>query len=134
MKKNLGIKTKVTIFNTNSDIDGLTGFIAGKSSEHILDHYIVILDEPLKDYMAINIIESCIEVISASITDAQIKHMVDRFLRWKLPVTFNPDCGISFKNTFNDPTLHPMRYEPVGTNLFSAVQTEAMVRFMVEGL
>jgi hypothetical protein len=28
----------------------------------------------------------------------------------------------------------PMRHEPVGTNLFDAIQAEAMVRHMLEGL
>jgi hypothetical protein len=28
-------------------------------------------------------------------TDAQIKHMTERFLGWKLPENFNPDGGIS---------------------------------------
>ena len=68
------------------------------------------------------------------VSDAVIKHMVDRFLRWKLPEDFRPDAGISFKPTFNDHMTPPMRHEPTGTNLFSATQAEAMVRFMVEGL
>lgn len=67
-------------------------------------------------------------------TDEQIKHMVDRFLCWKLPANFNPDAGISFKATFNEHTDHPMRHEPTGTNLFDAVQADAMVRYMLEGL
>ena len=33
-------------------------------------------------------------------TEAQIKHMVDRFLMWKLPEHFNPDDGISFDAVF----------------------------------
>ncbi len=48
-------------------------------------------------------------------TDKQIKHMVDRFLGWKLPENFNPGGGISFKKTFNE--HHPMKHEPTGTNL-----------------
>jgi hypothetical protein len=69
-------------------------------------------------------------------TEAQIKYMVDRFLSWKLPRdTFNPDCGISFdKKPFNTHTPHPMQYEPVGTNLFDAVQATEMVRHITEGL
>lgn len=59
-------------------------------------------------------------------TDAQIKHMVDRFLQWKLPATFAPDCGIKFER-------HPNQ-DPVGTNLFTAVEAEAMVRHMLEGM
>jgi len=68
--------------------------------------------------------------------DAQIKHMVDRFLCWKLPRdTFNPDCGISFdKGPINAHTPHPSKYEPVGTNLFDATQADAMVRHMLDGL
>jgi hypothetical protein len=66
--------------------------------------------------------------------EAQIKHMVDRFLCWKLPANFSPDAGISFKAAFNEHTTHPMKHEPVGTNLFDAEQAKAMVRHMVEGL
>jgi hypothetical protein len=66
-------------------------------------------------------------------TDDQIKRMVSRFLQWRLPADFAPDGGISFKATFNEHTAHPMRHEPVGTNLFNAVQAEAMVRHMLGG-
>ena len=65
-------------------------------------------------------------------TEAQIKHMVDRFLMWKLPTTFSPDNGISFGRIENP---HGAPYPgPVGTNLFSATEAEAMVRHMLEGL
>ena len=67
-------------------------------------------------------------------TDAQIKHMVDRFLGWKLPENFSPDGGISFKKTFNEHTAHPMKHEPSGTNLFDATQATEMVRYMIEGM
>ena len=67
-------------------------------------------------------------------TDAQIKHMVDRFLGWKLPENFSPDGGVSFKKTFNEHTAHPMKHEPSGTNLFDATQADAMVRHMIEGM
>lgn len=67
-------------------------------------------------------------------TEEQIKHMVQRFLGWKLPEHFRPDGGISFKPTFNEHTAHPMRREPSGTNLFDAQQAETMVRYMVEDL
>jgi len=66
--------------------------------------------------------------------DEQIKYMVERFLQWRLPDNFNPDGGISFKPTFNEHTTHPMKAEPVGTNLFDYTQAEAMVRHMVEGM
>lgn len=67
-------------------------------------------------------------------TEGQISHMVSRFLCWRLPEDFYPDCGISFKAEFNENTPWPMRHEPVGTNLFSADQAKAMVRHMLEGL
>lgn len=67
-------------------------------------------------------------------TDDQIKHMVNRFLSWKLPESFNPDGGISFKKTFNEHTAHPMKHEPTGTNLFDYTQAESMARHMVEGM
>ena len=67
-------------------------------------------------------------------TNDQIKHMVDRFLSWKLPDNFNPDGGVSFKAEFNENTPWPMRHEPSGTNLLDYTQAEAMVRHMLEGL
>jgi hypothetical protein len=68
-------------------------------------------------------------------TDEQIKHMVERFLRWRLPEDFRPDCGIEF-DADAAKRLNPRnhRYEPVGTNLLSYAQAEAMVRHMLEGL
>lgn len=68
-------------------------------------------------------------------TDEQIKRMVDRFLTWKLPADFSPDNGISFEPEY---TTHPWptkaRREPVGTNLLTATQAEAMVRYIVGDL
>ena len=64
--------------------------------------------------------------------EEMIRHMVNRFLQWKLPEDFRPDAGISFNPTFNEHALHPMEYEPVGTNLFTATQAEAMVRYMLD--
>jgi hypothetical protein len=66
--------------------------------------------------------------------DEQIKHMVERFLGWKLPEDFTPDGGVSFKRTFNEHLPQPSKHEPSGTNLFDYRQAEAMVRHMLEGL
>lgn len=63
--------------------------------------------------------------------DKLVKHMVDRFLRWKLPEDFRPDGGIDFKPNYNEHTPFPARHEPSGTNLLNATQAEAMVRFML---
>lgn len=54
----------------------------------------------------------------------EIRAMVDRFLGWKLPEDFAPDCGIAY-------TKSGPEYAPVGTNLFTATQAEAMVRHML---
>lgn len=69
-----------------------------------------------------------------NLTETQIKHLVDRFLSWKLPENFNPDGGINFKAAYNEHTDHPMKHQPFGTNLFDAAQADAMVRYMVEGM
>lgn len=68
-------------------------------------------------------------------TDEQIKHMVSRFLCWRLPENFAPDCGIQF-DADGAKKLNPRnaRYEPVGTNLFDYNQAEAMVRHMLEDM
>ncbi|WP_292636770.1 hypothetical protein [Mesorhizobium sp.] len=70
-----------------------------------------------------------------TLSEAQIKYMVDRFLQWRLPENFSPDAGISFKKTFNESSqFGPMEHNPIGTNLFDATQAEAMVRNMLEGM
>ena len=64
-------------------------------------------------------------------TDEQIKHMVDRFLNWRLPQDFQPDGGISFTPTGNIGTAHEYQREPGGTNLLNCTQADAMVRHML---
>jgi hypothetical protein len=61
-------------------------------------------------------------------SEEQIKHMVQRFLAWRLPANFSPDAGISFKPPFSE------HAQPIGTNLLDATQAEAMVRYMLEGM
>lgn len=72
-------------------------------------------------------------------SEAQIKHMVDRFLGWKLPTPWYPDAGISFNPEFNvefnaKRGQPPQRHEPSGTNLFDAGQAEAMVKHLIKGM
>lgn len=69
-----------------------------------------------------------------AMTDAQVKHMVDRFLSWKLPENFNPDNGISFSPIAGEGGPHPFKREPSGTNLLDAKQATEMVRHMIEGI
>lgn len=64
-------------------------------------------------------------------TNEQIKHMVDRFLGWRLPENFNPDAGISYVRPNYAPSVDAT---PTGTNLFDATQAEAMVRYLIDGL
>jgi len=66
------------------------------------------------------------------VTKEQIDQMVNAFLCWKLPQTFNPDCYISFapKPDFRG---YPPTW-PVGTNLFSYTEAKAMVEHMVAAL
>lgn len=68
-----------------------------------------------------------------NMTDEQIKQITERFLAWRLPDSFNPDAGISFKPSYDDEPMRS-RHWPVGTNLFSYKQAEAMVRHMLQGL
>jgi hypothetical protein len=67
-------------------------------------------------------------------SDAQINHMVNRFLSWRLPKDFQPDAGIKFDPVANAGTKHEYRHEPTGTNLLCADQARAMVRHMIDGM
>lgn len=67
-------------------------------------------------------------------TEAQMKHMAERFLAWKLPDDFHPDAGISFEQVYNKGTASEMRHKPTGTNLLNYTQALEMVRHMVDGI
>lgn len=63
----------------------------------------------------------------------QMDAMVNRFLGWKLPADFNPDCGITFKRTHSDTApWGPQKNEPVGTNLLNAEQARAMLEHVLD--
>lgn len=66
-------------------------------------------------------------------TEDQIKHMVSRFLAWRLPENFNPDGGVKFEREVNGGP-RPEAWWPNGTNVLDAVQAEAMVRHMIEDM
>jgi hypothetical protein len=59
-----------------------------------------------------------------------IKKMVDRFLGWKLPRDFSPDCGISFDGRKDD-EWNKNKTWPIGTNLLSADQAKAMFEYVL---
>lgn len=71
-------------------------------------------------------------LVGSVISEAgNVKEMVDSFLTWKVPADFAPDGGIKFEPT----PMHGGGFSrPVGTNLLTATQAEAMVRHMLEGL
>lgn len=57
-----------------------------------------------------------------------VKQMIDRFLCWKLPKDFAPDCGISFKPSKTHIVLDVW---PTGTNLLHAVQAKALFEYLI---
>jgi hypothetical protein len=62
-----------------------------------------------------------------------IDDLVNRFLSWRLPDDFAPDCGISFEPVAykgNGKPL-PVLGWPVGTNLLTAAQARAMLEHVL---
>jgi hypothetical protein len=53
----------------------------------------------------------------------EVKVAVDRFLGWKIPTTFSPDCHIHFDRASAD--LQGVSW-PTGTNLFNAEEARTM--------
>lgn len=66
--------------------------------------------------------------------EQQIKHMLDRFLGWRLPEDFHPDCGIMFMDVYDNGTEQGGKFEPTGTNLFTAQQAEEMIKYITKEL
>jgi len=58
-----------------------------------------------------------------------IEKAVSRFLGWKLPATFSPDGGASFKPPYPPDSPH----RPTGTNLFNADEARQMLEYVLEG-
>jgi hypothetical protein len=58
-----------------------------------------------------------------------IAAMVNRFLGWRLPKDFYPDCGITFKH--NEAWGPYPNNWPIGTNLFTADQAKAMFEYVL---
>ena len=67
------------------------------------------------------------EKAELAIPAIDVNKMVDRFLGWKLPDDFSPDCGISFKKEVS----WPNHVYPIGTNLFNATQAKAMFEYCI---
>lgn len=56
-----------------------------------------------------------------------LTHMVNRFLGWKLPMDFAPDCGISI-----DTEIAGRNGWPSGTNLLNAEQAKQMFEYVTQ--
>lgn len=59
-----------------------------------------------------------------------VDEAVNRFLGWKLPNDFSPDCGISFDGRKDD-EWNKNKTWPIGTNLLSANQARAMFEYVL---
>ena len=87
----------------------------------------VLIHEILDPYLAApSPTEQASDVRNAAPT-VDIDQLVNRFLGWKLPQTFAPDCGISFKQIAPDSW-------PIGTNLFNAVEAMNMFSHCLDGV
>lgn len=54
--------------------------------------------------------------------------MVNRFLCWRLPASFNPDGGVAFDRAGKDPQTH---WWPVGTNILNADEARQMLEHVL---
>ena len=62
-KKNFPLNTRVKFVKTTGKLDNQTGQILGKAIVSIEDHYIVLLDIPTEEHLAVVITEHCLEEI-----------------------------------------------------------------------
>lgn len=64
LKQDLEVDQKVIIGRTSdSNLDGQTGVILGKTFDDICDSYIIFLEKPYNGQKAINLTEACISRI-----------------------------------------------------------------------
>lgn len=80
--------------------------------------------------------KACEEWKQSAPRNSDVSEMVNRFLCWKLPKDFAPDCGISFKceSDYDHPEYGRTKFEPTGTNLFTAQQAKAMFEHVLTAL
>jgi hypothetical protein len=67
------------------------------------------------------------------LSSEQMKHLVDRFLGWRLPKPWHPDNGIKYERPHYAHLPADLDW-PTGTNLFDAEQAKAMLLYMIEGM
>ncbi len=64
LKQNLEVNQRVIIGSTSdSNLEGQTGVILGKTFDDIFDSYIILLEKPYNGQKAINLTEACISRI-----------------------------------------------------------------------
>ena len=88
------------------------------------------LGEPLgseKEKAIAGIIERRLWNLPRKEKAVELTHMVNRFLGWKLPMDFAPDCGISI-----DTEIAGRNGWPSGTNLFNAEQAKQMFEYVTQ--
>lgn len=61
---------------------------------------------------------------------ADVDAMVNRFLSWRIPDSFGPDCYV----TFDRDRAKANNMWPVGTNIFTADEAKAMLKHVLTGL
>ncbi len=66
-------------------------------------------------------------------TKSAMKQAVERFLGWRLPQDFAPDCGISFDGRKDD-EWNKNKTWPTGTNLFTAEQAKQMLEYVLSAI
>ena len=86
--------------------------------------------------LAVQGLSKAFDGLGAGRKDRKMKvtdEMVSRFLMWRLPAEFSPDCGISFKSEsdYEHPVFGRSKHEPMGTNLFNADQARAMLEHIL---
>ena len=62
-KKNFSLNARVKFVKTTGKLDDQTGQILGKAIVSVEDHYIVLLDIPTEEHLAVVITEHCLEEI-----------------------------------------------------------------------
>ena len=62
-KKNFSLNARVKFVKTTGKLDDQTGQILGKAIVSVEDYYIVLLDIPTEEHLAVVITEHCLEEI-----------------------------------------------------------------------
>jgi hypothetical protein len=70
------------------------------------------------------------QVEPSELSDAEIAHMANRMMGWKLPDGFSPDCFVKFDRE----KAIANKSWPIGTNLLSVEQAKAMLKYCAAGL